>query len=308
MTGERGFALVITLIVTALLVVVTTEFIHDVFIETSMVRGYQNAQQASLLAESGVQGGVKVLKMVLSAQEYTSLLDGWAAPQAFQDERGSLQVSIVEESGKLDINSIVFPNGTLNEAYYGTAMRLLEKLRIPTNLCDALADWIDTDDSTRGGGAETVFYQALPTPYKAKNDALETYEEMRMVSGFDDTILGKLHPFVTVYAESKGSPYSKVNVNTAPVELLAVLDEQMTDELAGRIVEYRSQTPINSPSEITQIAGLESIGIALQGKITTKGSVFRIQSRAQVGDTVRIIEAVVRVVGTESTVLYWREL
>ncbi len=308
MKGERGFALVITLIVTALLVAVTTEFIHDVFIETSLLRGYRDAQQASLLAESGVQGGIKVLKMVLSVQEYTSLLDGWAAPQAFQDERGSLRISIVEESGKLDINSIVFPNGTLNEAYYGIAMRLLEKLQLPTDLCDSIADWIDTDDSTRGGGAETVFYQALPTPYKAKNGSLETYEEMRMVSGFDETILAKMNPYVTVYGESKGSPYSKVNVNTAPVELLAALDEQMTDELAGRIVEYRSQTPIKSPSEITQIAGMESIGIALQGKISVKGSVFRIQSRAQVGDTVRIIEAVVRVVGTESTVLYWREL
>jgi general secretion pathway protein K len=131
---------------------------------------------------------------------------------------------------------------------------------------------------------------------------------LRLVSGFNDEILRKLHPYLTVYAESKGAPYSKVNINTAPAELLAVLNEQMNDELASRIVEYRKQTPIKTPSEISKISGMESIGISVQGKISVKGTVFRIQSRAQVKDTVRIIEAVVRVVGTDSTVLYWREL
>jgi general secretion pathway protein K len=306
--GERGFALVITLIITALLIAVTTEFIHDVFVETSLLHGYEDAQQASLLADSGVQGGIKVLQLALSAQNYTSLLDGWAAPQVFQDEKGSLSISISEENSKLDLNSIVFPNGTLNEAYYGIAVRLLDRLGLPADLGDSVADWIDTDDSTRSAGAETAVYQAMPTPYAAKNAPLETYEELRLVSGFNEEILRTLHPYLTVYPETKGAPYSKVNINTAPVELLAVLDEQMTDDLADRIVAYRKQSPLKTPSEITQISGMESVGMAVQGKISVKGSVFRIQSRAQVRDTVRIIEAVVRVVGADSTVLYWREL
>ena len=308
MRNERGFALLITLIITALLIAVTTEFIHDVFVETSLLHSYEDAQQASLLAESGVQGAIKILTLALAAQSYSSLLDGWAAPQAFQDERGALSISIKEESGKLDINSIVFPNGTLNEDYYGIAERLLARLELPVDLADSAADWIDSDDSTRPGGAESSFYQALPTPYSAKNAPLETYEELRMVSGFNDTILSKLSPYLTVYAESKGAPFSRINVNTAPEELLACLDERMTDDLAGRIIEYRNQTPLKTPSEITQIPGLETIGIAVQGKIAVKGTVFRIQSRAQVKDTVRIIEAIVRIVGTNATVLYWREL
>jgi general secretion pathway protein K len=305
---ERGFALILTLIITALLVAVTTEFIHDVYVETSLQRNFADAQQASLIASSGALAAVKVLQIALGSQEYSSLQDGWAAPQVLEDERGSLRVSISEESGKLDLNSIVYPNGTLNEAKYGIAARLFEKLRLSQDLCDSIADWIDTDDSTRSGGAESGFYKALPTPYEAKNAPLDTYEELRMIAGFNDTILREINPYVTVYGESARSTSSKVNINTAPAELLAVLDEQMTDDLAGRIVEYRRQTPIKRPSEISKIPGMESIGIALQGKISVKGSVFRIQSRAQVRDTVRIIEAIVRVVDTQPTVLYWREL
>lgn len=300
MKNERGFALVITLIITALLIAVTTEFIHEVFVETSLLHGYEDAQQASLLAESGIQGGIKVLKLALAAQSYTSLLDGWAAPQAFQDERGSLSISIKEESGKLNLNSIVNQNGTLNENNYGIAERLLASLGLPVDLTDAAADWIDSDDSTRAGGAESPYYQALPNPYSAKNAPLETYEELRMVSGFNDTILSKLSSCLTVYA-------GQINVNTAPKELLAALDEGMTDELAGRIIESRKQAPIEN---ITLVPGMETLGQALVSKtiVTYKGTVFRIQSRAQVNDTVRIIEAVVRIDGSNATVLYWREL
>ncbi|HOP39809.1 MAG TPA: type II secretion system minor pseudopilin GspK [Geobacteraceae bacterium] len=308
MKGEKGFALVITLIITALVVAVTTEFIHDVFVETSLQHNYADAQQASLIASAGVNGAVKVLKIALTRQEYTSLEDDWASSQVLEDERGSLRISITEESGKLNLNSIVFPNGTLNEAYYGIAVRLFEKLGYSSDSIDVIADWIDTDDSPRAGGAESGYYKSLSTPYQSKNARLETYDELKLVSGFDDAALRSLYPYVTVYAESAAELYSKINVNTAPPELLAVLDERMTDDLAERIVEYRKITPLKSSSEITQISGMESIGITLQGKITVKGTIFRIQSRAQVRETVRIVEAVVRVIGTSSTVLYWREL
>lgn len=308
MKGERGFALVITLIVTALLVAITTEFIQEVFVETSLSHSYADAQQASLAAASGVDGAVKLLELSLKTQQYSSLLDPWAAPQTIEDDRGSITISIIEESGKLDINSIVFPNGTLNEDYYATARRLMERLGLSTGLCDAVADWIDTDNSQRSGGAETGFYRSLPNPYDAKNGPVESYEELRMTTGFDEAILRKLNPFLTVYAEIPGSQLSKVNINTAPADLLAVLNAEMNDDLATRIVEYRRKTPIKSPAEITGIAGLETIGIALQGKISVKGSVYRIQSRAQVRDSVRIVEAVVRLGGTQPAVLYWREL
>lgn len=308
MKRERGFALVITLIVTALLVAVTTEFIRDVYVETSLSHSYADAQQAGLAAASGVDAAVNVLQLALNAQVYSSLKDPWATPQVIEDERSSVTVSITEESGKLDINSIVFPNGMINGDYYGAVRRLMVNLGLSPSLCDAAADWIDQDDSQRAGGAETGYYRTLSNPYGAKNGPFETYEELRMVAGFDEKVLRKLNPYLTVYSEVAGSPFSRVNINTAPAEVLASLDPGMSGDLAARIVAYRSKTPFRNPAEITGIAGLETVGMALQGKVTVKGTVFRIQSRAQVRDTVRIVEAVVRLDGAQPDVLYWREL
>ena len=57
MRGEKGFALVLTLIVTSLMVAVLVEMIHQVYVDVSISRSYRDGQQASLLAESGVTGG-----------------------------------------------------------------------------------------------------------------------------------------------------------------------------------------------------------------------------------------------------------
>jgi general secretion pathway protein K len=308
MRGQKGFALVITLIVTALLIAVTSEFIHDVFVETTLRQSYADAQQASLAAASGAEVAVKILQSALGSRAYTSLQDPWATPQKLDDERGTLTVTISEENSKLDLNSVVFPNGTVNEAYYGIFLRLLSKLQLQADLADKLVDWIDGNDTQQPQGAESAYYKALSTPYDAGNAALSTYEELRMTAGYDEAILTKLFPFVTVYGETADAGTSKININTAPAELLAVLDPQMTADLAARIVDHRRTTPFSDTSGVTGIAGLETVGIALQGKIMVKGTVFRIQSRAQVRDTVRIVEAVVRIEDSQSTILYWREL
>lgn len=309
MKEERGFALVITLIISALLVALVAEFIHEVYVETSLARSYTDAQQASLLADSGVTGGARLLQTVLGGQVYSSLLDRWAAPLEMQDERGSLRVEITEENGKLNLNSLLNSDGTPADAY-NMAVRLFSALKLPSDLCVTLVDWIDTNDEQRPGGAETSYYSSLPIPYQAKNAPLDTLDELRMVKAFDDKILKILSPFVTVYGEAgpAGTSSNLVNINTAPVEVLTVLDDQMTDTLAKRIMEYRKTTPIKKPYEINRIPGLETIGQSLQGKIVVQGKIYRIYSRAQVNETIRIVEAIVRIDGQQSSVLYWREL
>jgi general secretion pathway protein K len=303
MTGERGFALVITLIISALLVALATEFIHEVYVETTLNRSFADAQQASLLADSGVTGGTRLLQTLLAGQEYSSLLDQWARPLELPDEKGTLSVKIAEEDGKINLNSLVFPNGTLTNSQ-PMLLRLFTSLKVPTDLCDAVIDWTDNNDSPRPGGAETSYYKSLQNPYEAKNAALETLDELRLIKGFDEKTVEKVAPFVTIYGDAAaGISSGKVNINTAPLEVLAAL-EGMNIDLARRVLEYRKTTPIKS-GEITRIPGLEGIGIGLQNKVTVKGTTFRILSQARVNETTRSVEAVVTLDGK---VLYWREL
>ena len=102
---RSGFALVLTLVVTALMVAVVVEMIHQVYVDVSLSRGFRDGQQASLLAESGAEIGAKWLQKFLSTQNYTSLSDKWAEPIKLDDELGSIVITISEESGKINLNA-----------------------------------------------------------------------------------------------------------------------------------------------------------------------------------------------------------
>ena len=317
MRDERGFALVITLLITALLVALSVEFVDEVFVDTSARQNFTDGQQASLLADSGMTGGIRLLQFGLGMRDYSSLvdLDSLAKMLQIADEKGKIQVTFEEESGKLNINAIVSPNGDLHHPYYDIAERLFKKLGLSPELLDAVVDWIDKNDDPRPGGAETNYYQTLKPPYAAKNNYLETYEELRLVKGFDRKILERLRPYLTVYSDDAGYAESgrtvPININTATKELIASLDDNMTDDLAQRIVDYRRVTPLKSSTDLgNSVPGMLTLAQELGSnlrimQLKEKGKVFRLTSRAQVNETVRVIEAVVRDGGQQP--LYWRE-
>ncbi len=309
MNKENGFALVITLVVTALLVAVAVEFMHEVYVENSLSRSYFDSKQAALMADSGVYGGIKLLQTLVSGQSYNSLLDRWASPIEMDDEKGTLRVEITDESGKLNLNSIVRPDASPNQPYFDMGLRLLRRFKLPADLLDATADWIDQNDDPRPGGAESNYYQSLNTPYQAKNASLDTFDELRMVRGFDEKTLNILRPFMTMYGDSSGIPPSLININTAPPEVLAALDDDMTDTLVDRILEYRKTTPFKSAADIVKIPGMETIGQKLYGTtIGVQGTVYRIISKATVNGAIRIVESLVHTDGSKPAILYWREM
>ena len=308
MRGERGFALIITLIVTTLLVAVVTEFIREVYVETTLRRSYRDGEQAVLMADSGIMGGVRLLQTVLATQSYTSLNDAWKAkPLHIEDERGVLDVFIEEESGKLNLNVVVPPSGEYTGTYYaGVVTRLLKRLKLSTDLIDPLADWIDENEDPHRSGAEANWYQRQKPPYAPRNGPLQTLEELRLVKGFDGKTFEALRPLVTVYTDYPAAPTAPVNINTAPPEILASLDEALSDDLVKRITDRRKNEPFKSPADLVKVAGLEQIATGLQTRITTRGAVYRLIATARIGETARTIEAVVRVVGNPAF-LYWRE-
>lgn len=302
-----GFALVLTLVVTVLMVAATVELIHQVYVDTAMSRGFRDGQQASLLAESGITGAGRLLRMVLDGQQYSSFSDKWAEPLRLDDETGTVEITTSEESGLISMNSLVQPNGELEPFTLAMLRRLGKRARLADDAWNGLADWLDSDDLPRTNGAESAYYRSLKTPYEARNTRLTTVTELTMVRGFTPEAVAALRPFVTVYAGQPGAPLAQVNINTAPRKVLMALDDRIDDRMAERIMEERRLKPFKSTAELSRVPGLESVAIGLLGKISVKGTVFRIRSLARVKESARTVEAVLRLAGGAPEVLYWRE-
>ena len=314
MRGEKGFALVIALVVTALLVGLLVEFVNEVYVDTSHSHNFVASQQASILAESGVEGGMKLLQVSSAMRmggNYSSLLEPWASPQSFAAENGSVTITIEEETGKLNLTTATPPNGvTSDNPYTQMALRLFNRLKISTEIADALLDWVDVNETPQPGGAESNYYGSLKLPYAAKNRPLETVDELALVKGFTPEVLTKLKPCVTMYGNSReDETASDINVNTATREMLAALDDKMSDDLVQRVIDYRKTRPIKGMADFNSIAGIDAVSPAFGDKITFMGTVYRIRAEGRVGESVAVAEAVVRTDGGigKPAVLYWRE-
>jgi general secretion pathway protein K len=306
MREERGFALVITLIVTALLVALLVEFVNEVYVDTSHSHNFVASQQASVLAESGITGGLKLLQYAATlrnGQTYSSLREIWAKPRFRDAGLGTITISIEEESGKLDLNSATSETG-VPDTFYSTAMeRLLKNLELAPELYDALKDWRDTDHTPRPSGAETSYYTTLKPAYQAHDNKLDTFEELALVKGFTPQVLTKLRSCVTVYGAQTGNVVAHININTAPKELLAALnDKLMSGDLVQRILDYRKDHDIKDLGEIPELANL-GLGI----NVVCRGTVYRIHAEGRVGESVSVAEAVVDMDASPPKFLYWRE-
>lgn len=293
--NERGFALVLTLVVTALLVAVAAEFIHGVYVDTSLQRNYVNLQQASLMADSGAKGGIELLRTLRQSGDATALLQALERPLELEDEKGKISVTMEEENGKLNLNAV-------SEFHDQARRRLLRLQGLPEGIGDAVADWVDPDQDPRPDGAEAPYYQALSAPYLPRDGRMETFGEVGLIRGLSPALAQKLTPHATVY----GADWA-IDVNAAPVPVLMALHDDMTEELARAVVEQRRQKPFTSIGELATVPGMDRIANSPGMQLSVRGATFRLVSRATVGEAVRIVEAVVGLDGMQPTYHYWRE-
>lgn len=293
--GHRGAALVLVLLITAAMTAMIAEIISTVHGQLNRTSNFIEGQKAAQAAEGGVELGARYLDTL--SKDYTFLeKESFAAPV----DGMFLEITVEDESGKLQANSIIFPNGEVNEAAYASYRSLLGTLGMELSLSETLADWLDMDDTTRSGGAEGQgYYNKLAEPYSAKNGRLDTIGELALVKGYERGGVERLGRFITVYSDGL------VNINTAPKEVLMALSEEITPEMALRVIERRNEKPFADASDIRAVNGFETLVFSLQGRIKVKSDIFRVRSRAVSKGVVREVEAVVRTGGSKK-ILYWR--
>jgi general secretion pathway protein K len=283
---ERGTALIITLLLLTILTGIAIEFAYSVYINTSSLTNWMNAQKASLLARSG-QGIVSHY-----INQYASDLSGFsheniALPFSLGNE-GSINVGIEDENSKFNINSIIYSNGMTNEESLSSLRRLLQYLGIDPDIALNIADWIDPDIEPRATGSED----------KAKNSYLWSIDELRLIDGIDEGTFRVIKPFITIFGNGM------ININTAEAPVLISLSDDMTEALAERIIYYRETTSFKNKSDILKVSGLEAIGVIIQNKITVKSTCYKVITRAYVNGVNRVIESTI---DTSRNILYWRE-
>ncbi len=298
MGSEKGMALVLTLLIMAMITAMVVEFVYGVYTTNAGLYNWREAQKLSLAAKSGISLTTKIISENQNRYSYTypgsvempveNILKGFS---------GKVVIRVVDENGKFNLNSLIWPNGTTNETAFDSFIRLLKNLNLDENIAYRVADWIDRDLEPRRRDSEEG----------AKNDYLDSVDELLLVKGIDSQAYDKLSPLVTVYGIEQ--VYNNlININTASRAVIMSLDDNITEALAERVINYRALEPFNRVSDLVRVAGFEGpLGQSLMNKITVKASNFRITSVAEEDRIKRVIECVIVVKGDAFLIGYWQE-
>lgn len=277
-------------------------------------------------------------------------------------EDGTFSCTITDESSKINLNDVGSSTIQTGTKWSGAASVLVNLLASPRfapyfkttsnkNILDlprAIDDWTDFDNQVNyvRGGDENTEYKIDNVNYKIKNGPFYTVDEIKMLAPMNADLYAELKPFVTVYpfnaklprvSSQPINPLGKINVNTAPIELIASLFSQSAIssnrgrlECAQNFAKVRAVTAFRSIKSggtepnfynyLQRSCGAQessdSSGSAAGSKsfieqsvldiLDVRSDVFRIEASGFSGDIEKRIVAVVLRSSDKPKVLYWK--
>jgi len=287
--NSDGLALVLTLMALALICAMVVEFSYEIYVQTAALHNWQMSQRLSLLARSGVKLASKTATERAAKYPYTypGVLE-ISPPKVFDDYSADLSLRLEDENSKFNVKSLVFPNGVVNVEARNGLIRLLRALAVNPEMADRIIDWMDPDREPRLSNSEN----------NSKNRPLDTADEIQLIPGIRKEDYERVAPYVTVYGTDL------VNINGAPIPVLMSLSDSIDKGMAERVLRYRESLPFERPADLLKVAGFQTVGQALMGRISVQGTAFRVVSTAREGDVKRIIESII---DSNSIIQYWRE-
>jgi general secretion pathway protein K len=302
--NERGVALILVLLMVSVIVALTLHLNISSRAQVHEAANLGDGVRVLYVAKSGLFAGMGILYE--DRGDADTLNEAWARTEGLTEQSrgyfdgGTLELVIEDESGKININKLI-DGKNFNNAVKGILSRFLSEPRFKLrdreveDLLSAIKDWVDTDSDVTGTGAENAYYQGLEKPYSARNGPMESIDELLLVRGVTRELYygtperPGLARFLTVYGEGK------ININTAPKEVLQALAPAVTEDVANRMDDYR-RNPGNSltdPAWYRKVTGMEGTTIDA-AVLTTKSDVFQIVSTGRLGTMKRIIRGIVK--------------
>ena len=336
--------MVIVLVLGLLIVAVTIA--STFALDSTQLEQFQRAAYSReanyLVARSAFELGLTLLRV--DESDVDSAEDIWAAgPQEMTWEGRDLRLEVEDEERKFPINALVTaydgdgaPPAPSDEqqALNAALIRFLDKQGVQGQSAGpALVDWIDSDNLPVVGGSEVSNDPTVPV----KNAPLDSFSELLYIRGWTPPLgappkplLGGLSSAFAVEEEPEiddgstaanaqtavnGSQWSdwlslhsqgKININTAPREILLCLDEQMTDALVEEIVRKRQEGALSGEDDLREIAAIDEDLLFRMGRLIRYNSqYFRVRIDVSAPPGPVHIQAVIQREDKDAKVVRW---
>ncbi len=283
--NNSGIILIVVLWIMVILTLLTIGIGWQTHIELTLAKNFRGKVQSKYIALSGLTYAMDLIKNSTNNKDLhkPDVLNSQVFSKTIPLGTGYFKVkSIQDVESRINLNAID-PNN------YRILTNLLEKLGIDREtamtITYSVIDWKDTDKTVLNPpyGAENDFYQEIG--YNAKNQPLESVEEILLIRGMNKDIYQKIKDFITIYPTSGAL---LINIDTASEEVLRAFAENFAgpltntsiedaSSLVDKIMEYRRT--LTDTSTTAQERAVETNKMSLNSK---ENSIFlTMQSQRQ---------------------------
>ncbi len=257
LSNRSGMALLLVMFVISFLVALTVQLGSSVNWQLQAAKKQSDSVKIDNILLSGLTLAQAALYADGEENKFDTLHDEWATLSdgsllaLFPDTKSSIKVQ--DLTGRIQVNALISDKKAQKDRdkqeklqqelwyrFLTSGDFAIESSKDALELIDALSDWIDKDDTARDNGAESSHYRGGEKSYECRNGPFLYLEELLLVKGMTREILygnteqPGIIEYLTVYGRE-----GKININSAPPQILQALDEDITPELAEILNEFR---------------------------------------------------------------------
>lgn len=301
MKKQKGVALIIALVMVAMAVTISTAIMFRLELDIKKTSNVLIADRAYSLALMGEHFAISILETDARKFGNIDARDAnhpWLSQEVSfpVDEFSSVTGSMQDMNSKFNINNLVTDYGEVHEGYINALKHLFELAGVPpadTEVVDAIADWIDSDDVNRPnstGSAEDYDYANEETPYKTADQPITSLSELKLIKGMTPEILEKVAPYLTVIPkpikpvsqkpkDKNGKPLppgpgTLINVNLADPIVLAAFYPKLQISAIESAVSNRDKKPFTGADGFTGQSSIKNEKPLVENAFDVKSSYF----------------------------------
>ncbi len=276
MSKQTGVALITALLIVALATVTAVTMTSRQQLDIRRTSNLINHDQAYLYLLGAEQWAQQILSQDMHKTNKDSLDEMWAMQlPPLPVLGGTVQGQLYDLNHCFNLNNLVQTDDETSEIHKLYFERLLKLLDISPSISDQIIDWIDKNKQvTLPNGAEDNAY----VTYRTANQLFIHRSELRLLLEIDEKIYDKLAPYICTLPTK-----TRININSAPLELLLSLHEKLKPSMIQAIIEQREQQPFDSLGIFLQHEAF--IGIDIEAKLlSVKSEYFSFIGKATIGD------------------------
>ena len=284
---QRGVAVITAMLVVAIATVLAMQIAWETSLDLRRTEGmllWDQAQQYAYGAESWAGDILREDLQDDGGEAIDDLGEGWAQKlPPLEIEGGLMDGELMDLQGRFNLNNLVNSRGEKDEKALAQFERLLEVLQeredVPpfdvAQVAAAIVDWIDHDSVPEFGGAEDDVYTSRMPAHRTANFWFTSTSELMAIEGMTREVYKVLSPVVAALP-----PGSRINLNTAPPEVVQSLGENISEVDATAWVETRDKQPCRDPVNLPI-----QIDTEIQNFVGCASSHFGLNVHVRIGTT-----------------------